>query len=63
MGGGMIRDILLNSGLPVALTDGGYWAGDDVITASGSVCLCAYLNWHRFIVDPPPPLLLVERCS
>jgi len=38
-------------------------SGDDVITASGSVCLCAYLNWHRFIVDPPPPLLLVERCS
>lgn len=27
MGGGMIRDILLNSGLPVALTDGGYWVG------------------------------------
>lgn len=27
MGGGMIRDILLNSGLPVALTDGGYWIG------------------------------------
>ena len=23
----MIRDILLNSGLPVALTDGGYWVG------------------------------------
>lgn len=27
MGGGMIRDILLNSGLPVALTDSGYWIG------------------------------------
>ncbi len=27
MGGGMIRDILLNSGLPVALTDGAYWVG------------------------------------
>ena len=27
MGGGMIRDILLNSGLPVALTDSGYWVG------------------------------------
>jgi len=38
-------------------------SGDDVITASGSVCLRAYLKWHRFIVDPPPPLLLVERCS
>jgi len=38
-------------------------SGDDVITASGSVCLCAYLNWHRFIVDPPPLLLLVEKCS
>ncbi|MBS6433294.1 MAG: TRIC cation channel family protein, partial [Rothia mucilaginosa] len=27
MGGGMIRDVLLNSGLPVALTDSGYWIG------------------------------------
>lgn len=27
MGGGLIRDVLLNSGLPVALTDGGYWIG------------------------------------
>ena len=36
-------------------------SGDDVITASGSVSLCSHLIWHRFIVDPPPPLLLVER--
>ncbi|SIM21072.1 Predicted membrane protein [Mycobacteroides abscessus subsp. abscessus] len=27
MGGGMIRDVLLNSGFPVALTDAGYWVG------------------------------------
>ena len=27
MGGGMIRDILLNVGLPIALTDGWYWVG------------------------------------
>ena len=27
MGGGMLRDILLNAGLPVALTDHGYWVG------------------------------------
>lgn len=27
MGGGLIRDVLLNSGLPVALTDSAYWAG------------------------------------
>lgn len=32
MGGGMIRDVLLNTGLPVALTDGGYWVG--AITAA-----------------------------
>lgn len=44
MGGGMIRDVLLGAGLPVALTDGGYWLG-----AIGSAAL-AYMidlssNW------------------
>ena len=27
MGGGLLRDLLLNDGFPVALTDGAYWAG------------------------------------
>lgn len=27
MGGGIVRDVLLNTGFPVALTDSGYWIG------------------------------------
>ena len=53
MGGGMIRDILLNSGLPVALTDSAYWAGALV------AALLAYTidlgtrwaSWMLMIVD------------
>lgn len=33
MGGGMIRDVLLGAGFPVALTDSGYWAGALVAAA------------------------------
>lgn len=33
MGGGIIRDVLLNTGFPIALTDGGYWVA--AIVASG----------------------------
>lgn len=33
MGGGLIRDVLLGSGFPVALTDSGYWVGALVAAA------------------------------
>lgn len=53
MGGGIIRDVLLNADFPIALTDSAYWAG--ALTAA----LLAYTidlgarwaNWLLMIVD------------
>ena len=44
MGGGMIRDILLNVGLPIALTDGWYWVGA-ITSAALAYVLDLSSNW------------------
>ena len=44
MGGGMIRDVLLNAGLPIALTDGWYWVGA-ITSAALAYVLDLSSNW------------------
>lgn len=44
MGGGIIRDVLLNSGLPVALTDSWYWVGA-ITSAALAYILDLSSNW------------------
>lgn len=40
MGGGLIRDTLINSGIPVALTDGAYW-----VTAIAAAVLAYFVDF------------------
>ena len=54
MGGGMIRDILLNVGLPIALTDGWYWVGA-ITSAALAYVLDLSSNWAWAVGRLPAP--------
>ncbi|MFW0155546.1 trimeric intracellular cation channel family protein [Rothia sp. P6271] len=49
MGGGLIRDVLLNTGLPVALTDSAYWAGA-LISALLAYCIDLGSRWANRVL-------------
>lgn len=49
MGGGLIRDVLLNTGIPVALTDGAYWVAA-IITATLTYFVDFSAQWAQRIL-------------